>query len=161
MKCCRMQHFIWVFSCCQSTWLGVSRLQSVKELRKREAWKCQVLASKKNVFWLSNLMINKWRVTLTNGSAGKPHVVSTYSIHRQLNIHHVLPNTPLVTEPWFNALYLMGYLFYLVNHELIFFLFTFFAKLQCDKCISCTMNINVIMNHTNILSTGVFFQHKP
>ena len=29
MKCCKMQHFIWVFTVCQSTCSGVSGLQGV------------------------------------------------------------------------------------------------------------------------------------
>ena len=32
MKCCIMWHFIWVFTVCNSTLLGVSRIQSVKKI---------------------------------------------------------------------------------------------------------------------------------
>ena len=33
MKCCNMQHFIWVFTVCQSTCLGVSGAQRVISVR--------------------------------------------------------------------------------------------------------------------------------
>ena len=48
MKCCIMQHFIWVFTVCQSTHLGVSFLQRVNPYLSVPAF-CQICCYRQRV----------------------------------------------------------------------------------------------------------------